>query len=33
VDGLRLDDVAGLELTQLLEEDGNLFARYLVSRD
>ena len=32
VDGLRLDGVAGLELAHLLEENGNLFARYLVSR-
>jgi riboflavin biosynthesis pyrimidine reductase len=32
VDGLRLDGVAELELAHLLEEDGNLFARYLISR-
>jgi riboflavin biosynthesis pyrimidine reductase len=32
VAGLRLDDVVDLELAHLLEEDGNLFARYLVSR-
>ncbi len=32
VDGLRLGAIAELELAHLLEEDGNLFARYLVSR-
>jgi len=32
VDGLRLDGVAELDLAHLLEEDGNLFARYLVPR-
>jgi riboflavin-specific deaminase-like protein len=29
---LHLDDVVDLELAHLLEDDGNLFARYLVSR-
>jgi len=32
VDGLQLDGVAELELAHLLEEDGNLFARYLLAR-
>jgi riboflavin biosynthesis pyrimidine reductase len=32
VDGLRLDGVANLELAHLLEEEGNLFARYVLSR-
>ena len=32
IDGLHLDGVAELELAHLLEEDGNLFARYLVTR-
>ncbi len=29
---LHLDDLVDLELTHLLEDDGNLFARYLVAR-
>jgi riboflavin biosynthesis pyrimidine reductase len=32
VAGLHLDAILELELAHLLEEDGNLFARYLVSR-
>ena len=32
VDGLNLDEVAPLELAHLLEDDGSLFARYLVTR-
>lgn len=32
VDGLELDRVAELDLAHLLEQDGNLMARYLVTR-
>lgn len=31
-EGLRLDEVAPLDLGHLLEQDGSLFARYVVSR-